>query len=151
MSILGFSKLLFVSSILSPPWWVYDWINRIIWSFLWGSRIETVACKSLICPETDRGLGLREFRIHSQASRLAILIRSISFMRSKSIFLLKYFVAPNLLHFRVAGRFYVTTQYRVRFHHLDFTLLYYKVYVATFYASIIRILITSLLFFLLFG
>ena len=30
LNILGFSKLLFVSAILSPPQWVYDRINRII-------------------------------------------------------------------------------------------------------------------------
>ena len=59
LNILGLSKLLFVSSILAPPRWVDDRINRIIWPFLWGSRIETVARKSLICPETDGGLGLR--------------------------------------------------------------------------------------------
>ena len=33
---LGFSKLLFVSAILSPPQWVYDRINRIIWPFFVG-------------------------------------------------------------------------------------------------------------------
>ena len=86
LNILGFSKLLFVSAILSPPQSVYDRINRTIWAFLWGSRIETVARKSLVCPETNGGLGLREFRVHGQASRLAILIRSISNIQSLSIF-----------------------------------------------------------------
>ena len=86
LNILGFSKLIFVSAILSPPQWVCDRINRIIWPFLWGSRIETVARKSLVCTETNGGLGLREFRIHGQASRLAILIRSISNIQSKSFF-----------------------------------------------------------------
>ena len=86
LNILGFSKLLFVSAILSPPQWVYDRINRIIWPFLWGSRIETVARKSLVCPETNGGLGLREFRVHGEASRLAILFRSISNIQSKSFF-----------------------------------------------------------------
>ena len=93
---LGFSKLLFVSAILSPPQWVYDRINRITWPFLWGSRIEMVARKSLVCPETNGGLGLREFRIHGQASRLAILIRSISNIQSKSFFLIKYFCGAQL-------------------------------------------------------
>ena len=96
LNILGFSKLLFVSAILSPPQWVYDRINRIIWPFLWGSRIETVARKSLVCPETNGGLGLREFRVHGEASRLAILIRSISNIQSKSFFLIKYFCGAQL-------------------------------------------------------
>ena len=96
LNILGFSKLLFVSAILSPPQWVYDRINRIIWPFLWGSRIETVARKSLVCPETNGGLGLREVRVHGEASRLAILIRSISNIQSKSFFLIKYFCGAQL-------------------------------------------------------
>ena len=88
LNFLGFLKLLFVSAILSPPQWVYDLINRIIWPFLWGSRIETVARKSLVRPETNGGLGLpvREFRVHGLASRLAILIRSIRNIQSKSFF-----------------------------------------------------------------
>jgi len=86
LNILGFSKLLFVSSILAPPRWVCDKVNRIIWPFLWGSRIETVARKSLVCPETVGGLGLREFYVHGQASRLAILIRTVSNVQLKSIF-----------------------------------------------------------------
>ena len=90
LNILGFSKLLFVSAILSPPQWVYDRINLIIWPFLWGSRIETVAHKS------NGGLGLREFRVHGQASCMAILIRSISNMQSKSFFLIKYFCGAQL-------------------------------------------------------
>ena len=96
LNILGFSKLLFVSAILSPPQWVYDRINRIIWPFLWGSRIETVARKSLVCPETNGGLGSREFRVHGQASRLVILIRSIGNIQSKSFFLIKYFCGAQL-------------------------------------------------------
>ena len=121
------SKLLFVSGILSPPQWVYDRINRIIWPFLWGSRIETVARKSLVCPETNGALGLREFRVHGQASRLAILIRSISDIQSKSFFLI-IFAAPNSLRLGTIGPFCVTTQHRVRSHHLHFTLLYYEAF-----------------------
>ena len=96
LNILGLSKLLFVSSILAPPRWVDDRINRINWPFLWGLRIETVARKSLICQETDGGIGLREFRVHGQASRLAILVRSFSNMQSKGFILLKYFCGAQL-------------------------------------------------------
>jgi len=58
----------------------------------------------------DRGLGLRKFRIHGQASCLAILIVTCDL---RVFFFWSMFVAPNSVHFRVAGRFYVTTQHRV--------------------------------------
>ena len=96
LNILGFSKLLFVSSTLSPPRWVYDRINQIIWPFLWGSRIETVARKSILCSISEGGLGLREFRSHGQASRLSILCRNIVNVESKCFYLIKYFCGAQL-------------------------------------------------------
>ena len=104
LNILNLSKLLFVSSILAPPRWLDDRINRIIWPFLWGSRYETVARNSLICPETDGGLGLREFRVHAQPSRLAILVRSISNMQSKGFFSTQVFLRrPTCLNSEPLG------------------------------------------------
>ena len=96
LNILGLSKLFFVSSILAPPRWVCDRVNSIIWPFLWGSRVETVARRSLICSVSNGGLGLRDFASHRQASRLAILVRTILNKQSKGFFLLKYFCGSQL-------------------------------------------------------
>ena len=100
LNILGLSKLFFVSSILAPPRWVCDRVNSIIWPFLWGSRVETVARRSLICSVSNGGLGLRDFASHSQASRLAILVRTILNKQSKGFFLLKYFCGSQLASIR---------------------------------------------------
>ena len=95
LNILGFSKLLFVSSTLTPLRWVYDRINLIIWPFWWGSRIETVALKSIFCPISEGDLGLREFRSHGQASRLSIICHNIINVEFKC-FSLKYFCGAQL-------------------------------------------------------
>ena len=100
LNILGLSKLFFVASVLAPPRWVYDRLNQIVWPFLWGSRMETVARRSLICPVADGGLGLRDFRTHSEASHLALLVNSISNCRQKGFFLLKYFCGAQLAPIR---------------------------------------------------
>lgn len=100
LNILGFSKLLFVSSTLAPPKWVYDRINQIIWPFLWGSRIETVARRSFLCSASEGGLGLREFRSQGQASRLSILCRNIANLNSKCFYLIKYFCGAQLASIR---------------------------------------------------
>lgn len=100
LNILGLSKLLFVSSILSPPRWVFDRINKIIWPFLWGLRIETAARKSLISSVTEGGLGLRDFRTQGQASRLALLVRVISERQWKAFYLVKYFCRAQLASIR---------------------------------------------------
>lgn len=99
LNILGLSKLLFVSSVLSPPRWVFDRVKKIIWPFLWGSRVETVARKSLICSVADGGLGLRDFRTQGQALRLALLVRAISDSQ-KGFYLLKYFCGAQLASIR---------------------------------------------------
>ena len=96
LNILGLSKLFFVSSILAPPRWVCDRVNSIIWPFLWGSRGETVARRPLICPVPNGGLGLGDFGSHGQASRLAILVRTIFNKKSKGLFLLKYLCGSQL-------------------------------------------------------
>ena len=41
--VLGFSKLLYLAKVLLVPSWVFIQINSIVWPFLWGCRMETVA------------------------------------------------------------------------------------------------------------
>ena len=43
INILGFSKLLYLERVLIVPPWVFARINSIVWRFLWGCRMETVA------------------------------------------------------------------------------------------------------------
>ena len=99
-NILRLSKLCFVASVLTPPRWVYDQVNQIIWPFLWGSHIETVARRSLVCPVADGGLGLKDFQTHGQASCLALLINVINSTGSKGFFLLKHFCSAQLASMR---------------------------------------------------
>ena len=96
LNILGLSKLFFAASVLTPPRWVFDRVNQIVWPYLWGSRIEMIARRSLVCSVADGGLGLRDFRTHSQALCLAHLVYAISDTESKGFFLVKYFCGTQL-------------------------------------------------------
>ena len=96
LNILGLSKLFFLASVLTPLQWVYDRINPLTWPFLWGSPVETVARRSLICPITEGGLGLRDFWTQGQASRLALLINTVSNTALKGFFIVKYFCGSQL-------------------------------------------------------
>ena len=100
LNILGLSKLLFVSRVLEPPSWVCVRVNGLIWPFLWGSKIETVARKTIICPLKDGGLGLKEFRLQGRASRLAALYNILNSRGCKAFFLLKYFCGVQLSRIR---------------------------------------------------
>ena len=61
INILAISKLLYVATILVPPDWVFGKFNHLVWSFLWGSKIQPVARKSLHCPVSKGGLGIFDF------------------------------------------------------------------------------------------
>ena len=73
LKIFGLSRLLFVSRVLEPPNWVWARVYSLIWLFLWGSKIGTIARKTIICPLKEGGLGLKDFRLQGRASRLAAL------------------------------------------------------------------------------
>ena len=49
-NILGLSRLLFVSRVLEPPNWVWARVYSLTRPFLWGSKIETIARETIICP-----------------------------------------------------------------------------------------------------
>ena len=61
INVLGVSKLLYLSRVLITPKWVIDRFNSIVWNFLWGSKIEPVARKTLHCPIDKGGLGIVDF------------------------------------------------------------------------------------------
>ena len=100
LNILGLSKLMYVSRVLVPPRWVSDRYNSLIWPFLWGSRLETVARKTIICPVKDGGLGLIDFTIKGKALRLASMISALGDPDVKCYFLARYFCGARLAHRR---------------------------------------------------
>ena len=61
LNILGLSRLLSASRVLEAPRWVYARVNSLIWPFLWGSRIKTVARKSIICSTVEGGFRFEAF------------------------------------------------------------------------------------------
>lgn len=91
---------MFISCILEPPKWVLSKVNSLLWPFLWGSRIETVARKSIVCSVTDGGLGLRDFVCHGKALRLSALFSLISSPLNKGFYLIKYFSGARLASLR---------------------------------------------------
>jgi len=94
LNILGLSRLLFVSRVLEPPNWVWARVYSLIRPFLWGSKIETIARKTIICPLKEGGLGLKDFRLQGRASRLAALHSLLN--TRKAFFLLKYICSFQL-------------------------------------------------------
>ena len=96
INVLGLSKFYYLARILLLPDWVSRRVNRVIWPFLWGSKIETVTRKSLSCNVRDGGLGLTDFTLKCEALRVSSLVVTLNDSDDKSFFLCKYFAGWHL-------------------------------------------------------
>ena len=97
---LGISKLIYVSQVLVPPRWVIDRLNKLIWPFLWGSKIETVSRHAIFCHARDGGLGLINFYVKAKALRLACALRVLDDPSSACFYLARYFCGSRLSRLR---------------------------------------------------
>ena len=100
LNVLGLSKLLYLSSVLIPPRWVLDRYNSLIWPFLWGTKMEPVARKSIVCSLDRGGLGLSDFESKGEALRLSSFVKSFSNPSFKCFHLVRYFCGSRLSSLR---------------------------------------------------
>ena len=99
INIIGLSKFYYLARVLTLPEWVIRKINHIIWPFLWGSKIETVARSSLSCNVLEGGLGIVNLPLKCDSLRVSALFTTIGNPEDKSYFLCKYFVGWHLARF----------------------------------------------------
>lgn len=100
LNILGLSKLLFLSRFMQPPKWVVNKVNNLIWPFLWGSRVESVARRTILCPPLKGGLGLKDFVCQGKAARLAAFVKSLTDSSCKCFFVVRYFCGARVASLR---------------------------------------------------
>ena len=96
INVLGVSKLLYLARVLVTPRWVIDRFNSLIWNFLWGSKIEPVARKTLHCPIDKGGLGIIDFEVKGRALRLALFLSVVDDCNPNCFYLAKYFCGGRL-------------------------------------------------------
>ena len=100
VNVLGASKFWFLTKVLPLPEWVVIRFKRLIFNFLWGSKIETISRATLPTPLLEGGLGLIDIIAKSKALKLSTLVRTISRPHLSAYYLLKYFVGSQLVKFR---------------------------------------------------
>ena len=99
INVLGVSKLLYLARVLVTPRWVIERYNSLIWKFLWGSKIEPVARKTLHCPVVKGGLGIVDFEVKGRALRVASMLSVVADSRPFCFYLAKYFCGSRLARF----------------------------------------------------
>ena len=94
--VFGLSKFYYLAKVLTLPDWVTRKANQIIWTFLWGSKIQPVSRSTCYCKITEGGLGLISFSLKCDSLRVSTLVSTIEDTDDKSFFLCKYFAGWHL-------------------------------------------------------
>ena len=79
--------------------WVISQVNKLIWPFLWGCRLETVSCQSCHQPILKGGLGIVNFKVKADALKLASTLCNCN-VDFKSFYLFQYFLGARLSSLR---------------------------------------------------
>ena len=100
INVLGVSKFWFLAKVLPIPEWVVIRFKKMIFHFLWGSKIETVSSATLSTPLLEGAVGLIDIAAKSKALKLSNMFTTISRPHLSAFYLLKYFVGSQLARFR---------------------------------------------------
>ena len=96
VNVLGASKLWFLAKVLPLPKWVVSRYNKLVYPFVWGSKIETVSRKSLTLPFTEGGLALVDLITKCKALKVAATVSIAANPDTDDHYLLKYFIGSQL-------------------------------------------------------
>ena len=99
-NILGASKFWLLAKVLPTSEWVVSQFKKLVFPFLWGSKIETVSRKSLSVRVNKGGLGLIDFMCKSKALKVSALVNTSGNPDTKDFLLMKYFIGSQLARVR---------------------------------------------------
>ena len=100
INIVGASKFWFLAKILSVPQWVESRFRKLVYHFLWNSKIETVSRQTLLAPVKDGGLGILDFSCKSNALKVSLILPIVNRSDTKDFYMLKYFIGSQLARLR---------------------------------------------------
>ena len=93
---LGASKFWHLAKVLRTPKWVISEYNKLVWPFLWGSKIETVSQKNCCNSVKNGGLNVVDFSLKGLALHAASIVSSVDPAVGKSFYLARYYVGRRL-------------------------------------------------------
>ena len=97
---LGLSKFVYLARVLTLPEWVLARVKSLVWPFLWGSKIETIARNTCYLGLKAGGVGIINLKLKCQALQLAGMVSILDTPVDSSFFLSKYFIGRRLSSLR---------------------------------------------------
>ena len=100
VNVLGASKFWFQAKILPVPKWVASRFRKLVYHFLWNSKIEMVSRETLSGPVKEGGLGIIDFISKSNSLKVSFLFDTVTCADTKDFYMLKYFMGSQLARLR---------------------------------------------------
>ena len=104
INVLGFSKFTYLARVLPMPSWVLTSINALVWPFLWGSKMETVARNTCFLKPCQGELGIVNLKVKACALRSVGLLSALADPADSCFFVCRYFVATSISSLRTEWR-----------------------------------------------
>ena len=97
VNVLGASRFYHVAQTISPPNWVCERFDCLVWSFIWKGKMQNVSRKRCCAPFEFGGLNVVGFRTKCLSLRLSCFsdLRD-KFGESKWHYLARYFISTRL-------------------------------------------------------
>ena len=96
VNVVEASKLWFLANVIPLSKRVVSRYNKLVYPFVWGTKIETVSRKSLTFPLNQGGLSLVELITKCKALKVAATVSITANPDTDDHYLLKYFVGTQL-------------------------------------------------------
>ncbi len=105
LNTVALAGFIYVGSIFEPSKEILKEINRLIFSFLWSNKNELVS-RSTVYQPVDKGLGLTNIALKSQAIRLNCLRKLVDQTNlNKSVFLPRYYIGRAFVKYHPIASF----------------------------------------------
>ena len=102
VKVLGLSKLEYVGRVLEAPGDIIREVNKVVWGFLWGGKVELIKRGTCLLPFNKGGFGVVDWGVRLKALHVACVVSLLRRNSCKASAFVRYFVG-NRVCFLVDG------------------------------------------------
>jgi len=97
---IGASRFWYAARVLPVPKWVVLQYEKLVWAFIWKTKVQPVARKTMIGPIQEGGIGMVDLATKSKALRASTIAKGACRANNNWHYMLKYFVGTQLAQIR---------------------------------------------------
>jgi len=97
---VGASRFWYAARVLPVPKWVVLHYEKLVWAFIWKTKLQPIARRTMIGPVKEGGIGMVDLVTKSKALRASTIAKGASSANNNWHYMLKYFVGVQLAPLR---------------------------------------------------